>query len=309
MPVRKNIHTDRALTNISQQFNQPELIMTKVWPVVPVKKDSDEYFEYDNSHMRIDETLWGDRDVANEVDWEVTKKSYVTERHGLKKLVTDKERRNADSPIVTDRDTTENLTEKLMLRREKRLTAILTNAANYPTGHKPTLVLATQWDNYGSATSDPSKDIATGRIQLAKAIGKRPNLLILPLEVFEFLREHPLIVDRVKYTKTGIIDMSDLAALFDIEKILIAGSLESTANEADAVALNFLWGKNAYLGYTTKRASLKSPSWGYHIQSRKMRTDRWRDEERDGDMIRVSYEDVPKLITSAAGYIIQAAIA
>lgn len=309
MPLARNIHIDRALTNFSVAISQTGLVASMVWPEVKVKMDSDKYFVYDNSNLRLDETAWAERDVANEVDWEATPSAYVTERHALKKLVTDKERRNADAPIKVDRDTTTILTEKLMLRREKRLADILQTAANYDADKKPTLVLATQWDNYTSATSDPAKDVATARLAIAKAVGKKINLMLLPNEVFEKLREHPLIIDRVKYTKTGIINVTDLEALFDIERIIVTDAIENTANEGQADVLGFIWGKNVYMGYVTKTATLRSPSWGYHIQSQKMLTERWKEEERKGDMLRVSYEDVPKLVTQSAGYIIQSAVA
>ncbi len=309
MPLVKNIHVDAVLTNISRQVSNSELMSTSIWPVAPVKKDSDVYYQYGAENLRPEKTDWARRTIAKEVQHEMSTEPYKTERHGLQQLVEDDEKQNQDSPLDVMSDATMIIAEKLMVRREIRLADILKAAGTYPAGHSVTLAGVTQWSDFTSATSDPNLNIATARKQIFSQTAKVPNTLVLPREVYEIVREHPKVLDRIKYTQVGVLTPELLATLFDVEKVIISGGLENTANEADAAALSFIWGKNVYLGYVAPRPSLKTASWGYHLESKKMTTERWRDDERQGETVRTHYKDVPKLVTPGAGYIIRDAVA
>lgn len=305
MPLINQIHIDRALTNISQAVVNEDLVATEIWPIVKVKKDSDRYFEYDKSNLRAENDVWAPRTKAKETQWNVIEKFYGTQRRALSQLVEDDEKQNQDSPIDVMADTTAIVTEKLMIRRELRLRAILTNLANFDADAQPTLLAADKWDDFTSPDSDPIEDVATARQVMRAKIFKKPNIMVLPAEVFEKVREHPKVTDRVKFSQIGIIDQALLARLFNIDKVVVAGGGENTANEGQADSVGFIWPDNVWIGWVTPRASLRQPSWGYHIESKRMTTERWRDEERQGDMIRVSYKDDPRLITQSAGYVIQ----
>lgn len=309
MPLVKDIHLDAVLTNISLAVsNDQALIAPQVWPVVPVKKDSDVYYVYDKSNMRVDETRWAPKTTAKEINWNVTPEGYKTERHALQELVEDDEKQNQDTPIDVMADSAQIIAEKLMIRREKRLAAVLDDAGSYEAGADVSIVLANRWDNYTSATSDPSADVAAARAKINAMTGKSPNVMVLPRQVYEKVREHPKVMERIKYTQVGVITPQLLQTLWDIEKVIVAGGIENTAIEGQADSLAYIWGKQVYFGVVAARPGLRQISWGYHIQSQAMQTDRWRDEERKGDVIRTSYKDVPKLVTKAAGYIARTVI-
>ena len=309
MPLINEIHLDAVLTNISRAVTNSELVATKVWPVVPVKKDSDVYYRYDQSNLRPDLTEWAPKTKAKEINWSVTRDPYKVERHALQELVEDDEKQNQDSPIDVMADAAMIIAEKLMIRREKRLATTLQTLANYDADAQPALALADQWDNFTSSDSDPNQDVANARTIIFKKTFRKPNLMVLPREIYERVREHPKVIERIKYTQVGVLTPQLLSTLWDIDEVVIAGGGENTANEGQADVLSYIWGKNVYIGYVTPRAGLKQPSWGYHLQSQAMQTERWRDDERKGDVVRTSYKDTPELVTKSAGYIIQTAIA
>lgn len=303
MPLVKDIHVDAVLTNISLAMsNDDMLVAPKVWPIVPVKKDSDVFFEYDKSNLRADVDDWAPKTKAREVNWNVSSRGYKVDRHALQELVEDDEKQNQDSPIDVMADSASMLTEKLMIRREKRLAAVLNDAASYLGGMDIPLAVADRWDNFSSATSDPSDDVALARGLIHAQIGKGPNVMVLPTQIYEKVREHPKVMDRIKYTQVGVITPQLLQTLFDIERVIVSGGIENTANEGQADSLSYIWGKSVYIGYVAPRPALRQMSWGYHIQSQALVTDRWRDEERKGDVVRVSFKDVPKLVTKGAGF-------
>jgi hypothetical protein len=308
MPDISNVHIDVALTNLSRAVTNDDLVADKIFPIAPVKKDSDKFFIYDKSNLRVDQTRWAPKAQVKEVNWEVTTDTYRTERHGLGELIEDDEKDNQDQPLDLESDTTEQLTEKLLLRREKNLAAILTNAANFDADAQPSLGAAARWDNYASATSDPNVDIQLARKTIYKKTFMRPNTVILPYEVYESVREHPKLYERIKYTREAIIDEALLASLWNVKTVIVAGAGENTANENQTDALAYIWGKSAWVGYIEPRPRLKRPSWGYHMQSQKLLVERWRDNPRKGEMFRVSFKEVPKVVTPSAGYFIQTVV-
>ena len=57
MPTRQQVHIDRALTNISVAYMQDasNFIADKVFPIIPVQKQSDLYFIYRREDFLRDE--------------------------------------------------------------------------------------------------------------------------------------------------------------------------------------------------------------------------------------------------------------
>ena len=118
MPFFSNVHVNKALTNISVKYNFAEGIADSVFPTAPVQKESDLYFVYDIGNRRLPETLRANRAEANEISHSYSTSSYTLEEHALKELISDRDRGNADAPLDLDVDTTEILTEKILIRRE-----------------------------------------------------------------------------------------------------------------------------------------------------------------------------------------------
>lgn len=308
MPDISSVHIDQALTSLSRGVTNEGFVADMIFPPVPVKKDSDLFFVYDKSNLRVDATDWAPKTQAKEVNWSVTTDSYKTERHALAELMEDDEVENADAPLDIPTDTTEALTEKLLIRREKKLATIMTTTGSFDSDARPALAAAQRWNNYASSSSDPNVDVQTGRKTIFQKIFRKANTLILPYLVYETVREHPKVMERIKYVQRAIIDTDVLAALWNVERVIVAGSGENTAKEGQTDVLAQIWGKNAWLGYVEPRPRKKRPSWGYCFQSQKSLAERWRDNPRKGEMLRISYKEIHKVVTASAGYWIQTII-
>lgn len=308
MPDIGSVHIDQALTNLSQAVMNEGFAADKIFPVLPVKKDSDKYFVYDKANLRVEKTDWAPKTQVKEVNWDVSTDNYKTERHGLGELVEDDEVDNADTPLSPMMDTTEVVTEKLLLRREKKLATLLTTTGTFDSDARPAIGAAGRWDNYGSSTSDPNIDIQTGRKTIFGKLFRKPNTLVLPYLVYETVREHPKVLERVKYVSEAVVDAGILARLWNVENVVIAGTGENTAIEGQADVLAQIWGKNAWLGYVEPRPGRRRMSWGYAFRSQNMLAERWRDNPRKGEMLRISYKEIHKVVTSGAGYWMQTVI-
>src|SRR5258706_7929665 len=121
-PTLTQVHVNRPLTNISQAYMQDstDYIADKIFPIVPVQKQSDRYFVYTKGDWFRDETQV--RAPATEsagggygLD---NTPSYYAPLYAFHKDVDPQVRANSDVPLNADRDATLFITHRMLLKRE-----------------------------------------------------------------------------------------------------------------------------------------------------------------------------------------------
>jgi len=305
MPEPENVHTDKILTNISIMYRNAAYVGTEIMPIVPVKKKSDIYYIYNSKadRFRIPKTLRAPKTESRTVDWKVTTDGYVCNEHALNDLIDDDERDNADKPLNLDVDTTEFLTDIVQLSLEMRIKDMLEASL---IKHDPTSGV---WNDYTDETAtDPIADIEIGKAAIHAVIFKDPNVLLLGKAVYDKLKHHPKILERIKYSQKGVLTSDLMAELFGIEKVIIGKAGYNAAKEGKAENLSYLWGKNAILAYVEPKPGLKKFSLGYTLQNKKFQTRRARIETKHSDWIEVGDKEVEKIVCAACGYRIEPAI-
>ena len=296
------------LTNISIQFKNPGYIAEEVMPIIPVKLETSKFFTYDKSRFDAPPAARAERARYARVDWSVTTSTYSANEYGLELQIDDRERQNAIEPLNLDIDTTEILTDMVLNDREKRVQTAVMASASYT--HSNTLNysgLTTAWDQ--GSTSDPITDIAvTGRETIRANTGLYPNTLVLGAKVFSVLKQHPLIIDRLKYNAPGGIgkgSLEALAALFEVDRVLVGLPLYRSSNEGQTDALTDIWGKNALLAWINPRPAIKQVSLAYMFQSRPRQVYKYRDDFTASDVVRCSEVTAENLISDSCGYFYQ----
>lgn len=316
-----NVHIDVVLSNISVGFPNNGFVGPRLFPTVPVKKQSDKYYVFGREMFGVDPggDLRAPGTVANEIPGlAVSTDTYFAQEHALQIPVTDEERENADSPLSPDRDGTELVTSKVLLQREIYMKDLVTTAANYPAAHTTTLSGTAQWNDY--ANSDPIANIKTGKRQIHSVLFNEPNTAVIPYQVMTQLEDHPDFIERIKYSERGVLTAEIIASIIGIENVIVPGLGFNSANPGQAVSLGYLWGKDVLLAWVPPRAGMKIPAFAYEYVwgfggSRPQIVDRWRDEPRASDIIRVRRRYDLKLTAvdsngkSIAGYLIKAAVA
>jgi hypothetical protein len=276
-PTQSDLHVNTPLTNISVAYIQSAdaYIADKVFPRVPVQKQSDLYWKYHQSEWRRQDVER--RAPATEtpgVGWNVTTDSYFCHVYGVHKDVDDQLRANADSVFKLDSDATKFITNQLLLKRDQDWVRTYFQPAVWDTDLTGVASNAnsSQFVRWNEAGSDPIGDVTTAVINQREGTGFAPNTLILAPRVLQALRHHPDILDRIKYTQRGIVTEDLIASLFGVEKILVPWAThvkgnpprKQDPNVADEEAeYEFLTGDNALLVYANRSPSLMTPSAGY----------------------------------------------
>lgn len=312
MPLISQVKIDLMLTNISIQFKNPGYIAEDVMPIIPVKLETSKYFTYDKTRFDAPPALRGERSQYARVDWAVTTNTYSCNEYGLELLIDDRERQNAIEPLSLDIDTTEIITDMILNDREVRVKNVVMTAANYTHSNTTDYTgSASAWDQY--STSDPIKDLAvTAREQIRSNTGIYPNTLVLGAKVFSTLKQHPLIIDRLKYNPPGGIargTLGALADLFEVDKVLVGLPLTRTSNENQTDTLGDVWGKNALMAWINPRPAIKQPTLAYMFQSRPRQVYKYRDDFRSSDVVRCSEVTAENMIADQCGYLFTNVIA
>lgn len=269
MPTMQNAHIDRALTNISVSYLQDAsaFIADKVFPIVPVKRQSDVFYTYSKADFMRDEAQV--RGAATESaggDYGVeAAEPYYCRKHAFHKDVTPEERANYDEPLDADKDATDFVSQKMLIRREMQWASKFFAPGVWGTeiegvAADPAEGQAIHWD---AATSNPIKDITDAAVKMASETGYKPNTLVLSPFAFNALKNHEDILDRIKYTQKGIVTADLLATLFEVEHVYVAWAVVNSAAKGAEANINFIMGKNALLCYSNPRPALRKPSAGY----------------------------------------------
>lgn len=264
-PTPSDVHVNAPLTNISVAFlqDQKDFIASKVFPNVPVMKQSDRYFEYDKSNwFRSEAKVRGlsQESAGSGFDIDNTP-SYNALVKALHKDVDDQLRANADAPLNMDRDASEFVTRGLLLKREKDwATKYFIDSLWTGSTTGGDITPSTLWDASGST---PIADIRAQMTAMKKKTAFRPNKLILAEDVWTALQDNADFLDRIAITQRKIVTTELLASVLGIEEVLVAGAVENTAVEGAADAMAFMFTKDALLVYAAPRPSIMHPSAGY----------------------------------------------
>jgi len=316
LPTSRDVHIDQLATNASIAYRNTSYIADEAFPLLPVQKQSNIILGYDKSYWFRDEARMASPGAEVPVaEYAVNSTdTYFCHRHRLGRLVFDEQRDNADAPINLDREAVEFLTDKIQLRREVQFVN-----SHFVTGDWTTDKTGgtdfTVWSNY--AGSSPLVDVTSYQDTVDALIGRDPNKFIVGKQVYIQLKNHPDIIDLIKYTQRGQITPDLLASLLEFEKFLIGRALYTTTKEGTAeasVVYSRVWGKNGLMLYTPPSPSLMTPSAGYTIVWQRVAgaiqyLQRFRREEAEADLLVINSYFSQKKTSADAGLFLSGAVA
>lgn len=302
-PTLSQVHIDSAMTRVSIAYRNENYIADQIFPVVPVNHQSDEYFYFDKASWFRDEA--GPRAPGTrgpQVEYSISSCTYACRPIAATKLVPDEIVANADSPLQPRRDATTFATDKLMLFMERDVAGKVFVASTWTGSH----TISTTWDD---DASEPLDDVATAREGIVSTIGREPNVMVIGRNVWTDLKNHPDILDRIKYVSTGVVTVDLLAQLFEVEKLLIGNAIYTATAENSTATYEFIWGKHAWMGWVPPNAALMVPAAGYIFAWKNRIVERFRREEEKTDAIRAEANYAVEVTSADAGYYMPNAVA
>lgn len=272
-PTPKSAHKDAALSSISIGYSNQMFIGDRVFLNVPSKKQSDYFFKFQKgAWFRNMAGVRAPGTSARRGGYPVTSDSFNCEEYALAHPIPIETINNADDALQPWETGVGFATEKVMLAKEKLISDLCMTAGNWTT----TDDVAAGW----VATADGSgntfiADILAQKEVIRKLIGRIPNVLLMDSKTFNNCKQEYSIIERIKYTgtqgKPADVTTETLAALFELDEVLIGGAIYSDAEEVvagtDFNAVD-LWEVNATKGaallfYRPPKPAKEIPAAGY----------------------------------------------
>ena len=316
-PTPSDVHVDAILTSVSVAFiqSQNNFVADRVFRSIPVDKQSDKYFVYTKGDWFRDEAqVRAPASPSAGGGYTLSTATYSADVYAFHKDVDDQTRANADAPLNPDRDATEFITQRMLLRKEIQWTTDFFTTSIWTTDVTGGTDF-TKWSSY--ASSDPIEDVETGKATILTSTGMLPNTLVVGYDVYRQLRNHPDIIDRIKYTSSNTVDTDTIARLLGLERVLVSRAIKNTANEGATVSMSNIAGKNALLCYVAPSPGILTPTAGYSFAWRGVSDgmgqtvgiSRFRLPELRADRIESQMAWDNKVISADLGYFFASAVA
>lgn len=319
-PTKGDVHVNKPLTNISIAFMQSasNFVADTVFPNIPVPMQSDRYYTYDRGYFNRDEMeerAPGTESAGSGYEVDNTP-TYYAKVYAFHHDVPDQVRANVDAVIQPDSDATKLVSHKALIKREKLWVARYFQPATWTfdvdgVAAAPGAGEVLQWSD---ANSTPIEDVAAAMDAVLEETGMLPNVLVVGRQVWTALKNHPDIIDRVKYGQTAPgtakISLAALADLFEVERIVVMNAIENVSPEGAANSHSFIGGKKALLAYSAPSPGLQVPTAGYTFSwtgflgagAQGGRIKKFRMEHLESDRIEIQMAFDQKLVSADLGY-------
>jgi hypothetical protein len=266
-PVTSDLHVDALLTVLSIAYMNADdaFVADKVFPAVSVAKQTNKLAKYTKDYWFRDEAeIRAPGQEAKGSGYGVdTSDTYSCDNFAFKDDIPDELRDNYDQPFDPDNDSTALVIQKLKLRREVAFaTDFFKTGVWTATGSDTDYYgLTKQWSDY--ANSDPIGDVENMREGIFSITGQEMNVLLIGRAVRSKLKNHPDLIERIKYTQKAVLSDDLIASLLDVKRLLIGKAIKATTKEGQTGSYSYIFGKSALGLYVPDAPGLRTPSAGY----------------------------------------------
>ena len=301
---------DPVLSTIAQGYKNSEMVASALFPSVPVPFRGGKIITFGKEDFMLYGTQRAPGENTKRVQFGYASGSYALTDYGLEGSVAIETLQEGQLPGIDHAAMAVRKVSNIMaLRLEKQAADIARTAASYAAANKVTLSGTAQWSDF-TGTSQPIQVIETAKEAVRAATGKRPNTVVMGAAVMAKLRQHPIVVDRMKYTGRDIATAEILAALFGVSRVIVGDAIYS--NDA-GTAFTDVWGKDVVVAYTElgSIADMGAPSYGYTytLQGYPLAEESYFDRNTKSWIYPVTRAEAPVLASASAGYLITNAVA
>ncbi|MBF0212201.1 MAG: major capsid protein [Magnetococcales bacterium] len=294
---------DPVLTEIAQGYRHAEHVGQALFPKVPVLVSGGQVLEFGRESFKLYQVRRAPGTATRRIQFGFLGKSFALVQDSLEAQVPREYQRDASrAPGVNlAQRSVAGALRALSLTLEYDQANLATNPDHYDDNHKLTLSGTDQWSD---GASNPSADIDAGREAVRASVGIYPNTLLLSARAFTALKSHPQVVERFKYTSRDSVTPDMLAALWDLQTVVVGKAVAFD----DAGADIDIWGNHAILAYTPPKSSgMEDPSFGYTytMQGHPLVERPYYENNAKSWIYPVTYERVPVLTGILSGFLIR----
>ena len=293
---------DPVLTKLAQGYHNLELIGEVLMPTVEIDKEAGKIPKFVRLAFRLPSTVRNLRGTSNRLDPEdITAIDVALEEHDVEYAIDYREENEA---IFSLRQFALNTTQDVIaLGREKEVATLALDENKYDSGNKVTL---SGTSKITSKQADIFAMFDTGIRAVKRAIGRKPNVCVIAGNVWAALKEHPAVIEKLKYSQVAIVTPEVFAKLIGIDTVKIGEAVYEESNQ-----LKDIWSDAIVLAYvaprsTERKGTVYEPSYGYTIRRQGgLFVDTYKENGGKLEVIRTTDIHKPHLLGASAGYLIK----
>ena len=268
-----------ALTNMGLAYyqNAANYFAKAIFPICRVQLSADNYYIFNKEDLLRDN--WQRKPAYGKTMPAVVSEHTDTYKCQVDQMImgideirqTDLQRRQG--PAIRDprQQRTKTIAEQANIHQDRLFAEGFFRSgvwANEWTGIDDTNTGDKQFIKFSNDNSDPIKFIADQKLEMHGQTGRMPNKLAIGANVFNALRQHPGILDRVKYggstANPASVTKNVLAQLFEVDELVVMMSIFNQAKQGAEADMSFIGDPNALLlAYATDAPAVDEPSAGY----------------------------------------------
>ncbi len=295
-----------VLTNMLVGYMQKEarFVASRVFPHVPVDKDSGTYGIFTKKYWFTDEMVArapGAKFARS--GYGVSSSTYNTApQFALETPIADENRANSQLPMDLETAAVKWLGQKWLLHKEIAFSADFMTTSVWGTSN----TTATDWDDF--AAGDPVSNITTAKRTISDNTGMDANTLLLGYVVHEALLNHPDVIDRIAYVQQATLANIEAAigAILGLPNYYVAKASYSNTNESADFSATAVIDDDALVCYSNPAPSLFEPSAGYTFEwapgGGNGRIYNVRDDLAHADVIQIKGQIDQKAVATDCGY-------
>lgn len=254
---------DEVLTNVARGYTNANFIGTNLFPVVNVKKEGGKIPQFNAEAFRVYNTERAIRAKSNRVSPEGRSTiDYVLTEHDLEYPMDYREIEEDIANLELHAATV--VAEGIQLRLEKLIADLSQDANNYSSSSVAVLSAS---DKFTNETSNPFSVIEAAREAVRSKIARYPNTIVLGASTYAALKNHPMILDRIKYTEHSVMSEELLRQLLDFPNLYVGKAVFVN----DAGLFVDVWQDNMILAYVPEQnqnvaRNVYEPSFAYTLR-------------------------------------------
>jgi len=231
------------------------------------------------------------------------KATYSCEEHGAEEPVDDREAKMYANYFSAEQIATARAYDAVLRNAEIRMAAAIFNATTWASY---TTAIVNEWDDFTNAT--PVQNVNTAVKAVWSQCGVWPNALVINKHVFKNLRLCDEVKDALESggagesSKQGVVTAAQLASVFDLDYVIIAGAGKNTANEGQTAAFGKIWSDEyAMICRIAETSDPREPCiartfhWAEDGSLIGGTVESYREEDKRSDIIRVRH-DVDEIV-------------
>lgn len=288
---------DPVLTTLAQGYHNAEMVCESLFPVVEIEKEAGKIPQFGRLAFRLSSTVREVHGDSNRLTPEdITSINVELEEHDLEYPIDYREENEASYKLKEYALSV--IQDRITLGREATVAELVQNPDNYDKENVIQLTSKSEKEN-------PLLIIDKGLDVVASTIGRKPNVCVIAKDVWAVLKQNQELIERIKYTRTGILTPEVFAEMIGVPTVKIGGAMQEHDGK-----LKPLWSDSIVLAYVPQAAkSIYEPSFGYTVRREKgLFVDTYLEKGGKVNILRCTDIHKPHLLGKSAGYLIKGAL-